>query len=193
MPAPWGEIAHTAFDDANNQPITADATYVAKFGAPAVAIVTALLTALLGASWNLDPQTPAVLFAGAIIVAAVVLGVYVAFASDIHTRGAVTVARFQAVEILAEHEAARQAAAAADKQLLATTAAAKAASDNQLAETKRELDRTKAELSVLHSSHATTEATLQNLSEVLVKKDTEAPTAPGIKEETTGLAAIPFS
>jgi len=104
MPTTWNEIAHATLDNnTNSQPIQADATAVAKYGAPSVAVVTAVLTGILGAAWKLDPSRPAVLFSAAIIVAAIALGIYLAFATDIRTRGAVTIARYEAIAKLAAY------------------------------------------------------------------------------------------
>jgi hypothetical protein len=93
----WDEIAHTALENNTSQPIQADATNVVKYGAPSVAVVTTILTAILGASWKVDPSQPAVLFSTAIIIAAIVTGIYIAFAIDVRTRGAVTIARYEAI------------------------------------------------------------------------------------------------
>ena len=82
-------------------------------------MVALLATTLLGDSWNLDPRRAAVVFAAAIIVAAVVLGMYFAFATDVHTRGQVTIARLEAIARLAQAEETRRlkdALAEAEKQ-----------------------------------------------------------------------------
>lgn len=100
MPLSWDEIAHDALEKPD-QPIQADATEITKYGAPVVAVVTAVITGILGAAWKVNPNEPAVLFGTAIIVAAVVLGIYFAFASDVRTRGRVTIARFNAISTLA--------------------------------------------------------------------------------------------
>ena len=106
----WDEIAHRVFEDDNDEHIKADTTHLAKYGAPSVALVTVMLTTLLGERWNLDASEPAVLFTAAIIITAVVAGTYYAFASDIRTRGAVTVARFEAIAALAQKESDTHAA-----------------------------------------------------------------------------------
>ncbi|MGN6867767.1 MAG: hypothetical protein ACTHMY_05110 [Solirubrobacteraceae bacterium] len=101
MPNTWDEIAHSALEDNTSQPVQADATNIVKYGAPSVAVITAVLTAILGASWKVDPTRPAVLFSTAIVIAAVVVGIYYAFGSDVRTRGAVTIARYEAISRLA--------------------------------------------------------------------------------------------
>jgi hypothetical protein len=112
----WDEIAHRVFEDDNDEHIKADATHLAKYGAPSVAVVTVMLTTLLGNEWNVDPSRPAVLFTAAIIIAAVVAGTYYAFATDIRTRGAVTVARFEAIATLAQQESDPPAANANEQR-----------------------------------------------------------------------------
>lgn len=138
MPASWDEVGHTVIEKADDEPIKANPTNIAKYGAPSVALVTALLAGLLGETWNLDPSRPAVVFAAAIVVAAVVLGVYLAFATDIRTRGAVTISRFEAIAKLADGEAQAKRADAA--------VAAQAAAETELASKKAELDKKTVEL-----------------------------------------------
>lgn len=111
MPNTWDEIAHTALEDNTSQPVQADATNIVKYGAPSVAVVTAVLTAILGASWKVDPTRPAVLFSTAIVIAAVVVGIYYAFGSDVRTRGLVTIARYDAISRLATAATTTPAAA----------------------------------------------------------------------------------
>ena len=174
MPNTWDEIAHTTFEN-KTQPIQADATNVAKYGAPSVAVVTAILTGILGAAWKVDPSRPAVLFSAAIIVAAVVLGVYLAFATDIRTRGKVEMSRQNAIAWLAVEAnsagdtaklKAQLALAAADRdaltsefaalkvQLAATGAAIRSTADDltastaQLALTQARFQATAAEMTV---------------------------------------------
>ena len=79
------EIAHTAPGNNTTQPVRAYATNIVKYGAPSVAVVTAVLTAIPGASWKVDPTRPAVLFSTALIIAAVDVGIYYAFGSDDRT------------------------------------------------------------------------------------------------------------
>jgi hypothetical protein len=144
MPDPWDKIGHDVLDKPDNEPIKANPTSIAKYGAPSVALVTAVLAALLGEATNLDPRMPAVVFAAAIIIAAVVLGVYVAFATDIRTRGAVTIARFESIARLAESEEAKRADAAVAAQKAAE--AALASTNAELEKKTIELDRAKDEL-----------------------------------------------
>jgi hypothetical protein len=146
----WNEIAHKAFEEGDKELIQADATNVTKFGAPAVAVVTALLIGLLGASWKLDPSRPAVLFAAAIIVAAIMIGIYFAFASDVRTRGAVSIARFDAITKLATEELD---AANANKRAEEANAAQRAA-ESELAEVKRERDAVKATVDMMRKADA---------------------------------------
>lgn len=101
---PWGDIAHEALDDKQDDVIKADATNLTKYGATAVGVVTVLLAAVLGSAWSLDPKQPSVVIAAAIIAAAVVIGVCAVFANDVHTRGVVTAARYDALTRLAEME-----------------------------------------------------------------------------------------
>jgi hypothetical protein len=115
----WDEIAHDTFDKNEDQPIGANATNLAKFGAPSAAIVAALLSTVLGTAWKVDPSKPAVVIAAAVIVAAVMLGLFYAFASDIRTRGAVTVARYEAVARIAASEAEGVALTAASDHRIA--------------------------------------------------------------------------
>jgi hypothetical protein len=143
MPATWDEIGHTVIEKADDEPIKANPTNIAKYGAPSVALVTTVLAGLLGDVGNLDPQKPAVVFAAAIIIAAVVLGVYVAFSTDIRTRGAVTIARFEAIATLAESGEAKRADAAV---------AAQKATETELASKNAELDKKTAELDELRST-----------------------------------------
>jgi hypothetical protein len=97
MASNWAEIAHKTLDE-ERQPITADATSIAKYGAPTVALITALGAGLFGGLLDLSPKdNPEVVVAGAIVIAAAVLGVFLAFAIDIWTRGAVMIARYQAI------------------------------------------------------------------------------------------------
>jgi len=173
MATPWEDLAHSALDD-GSKPITANATNIAKFGTPAVGIVTALLAALLGSHWNLDPQRSSVVIGAAVVVAAVVLGTYFAFASDIRTRGAVSIARFEAIARLAGADAERQAAAAAAEhqaaaaaiqQRLDDTTQANATLTTKLAALEKESETAKAALHALQQRDA--EETLAKALEAL--------------------------
>jgi hypothetical protein len=104
MAKTWMEIAHEALDDKDNDVIKANPTNLTKYGATAVGVVTVALTAVLGSAWSLNPKEPAVVIAAAIIAASVVIGICAVFANDVHTRGVVTAARFEAVTKLAEVE-----------------------------------------------------------------------------------------
>ncbi len=133
----WDELAKQALSDAK-EPITADATNITKFGAPAAAVVTGVLAVVLGETWELDPTQSEVVIAAAVVAAAVVLGIYHAFASDVRTRGAVTVARLERLSVLAEEEMRRDATRAEDADAVKAAiaerdAAAKDAADAQTA------------------------------------------------------------
>lgn len=130
----WNEVAHDLLDKVDNEPIKANPTNLAAFGAPAVAIVTALLAGILGTAWSLDPKKPAVVIAAAIIIAAVVLGVYFAFATDIRARGAVTRARYEAISALAAEATASDAADAKKSAETAITAQKNAEAAQKAAE-----------------------------------------------------------
>ena len=72
MPESWNELAHEALKE-QREPITASTTNIAKFGAPIVAVITAVVTGIFGASTDLSLKDPTTVIAAAIIVAAVVL------------------------------------------------------------------------------------------------------------------------
>jgi hypothetical protein len=164
----WDETAHKALDNAN-EPIQANVTNIAKYGAPSVAVVTAIITGILGASWKLDPSRPAVLFGTAIIVAAVVLGIYYAFASDVRTRGAVTIARFEAITKLATAQCAPSGGPAPSVQgRLAASAAERDAAIKQLADTRTQLADTTAELAAARTQFTDTAS---QLADVTVQRD----------------------
>ena len=124
----WDSVAHAVIKESDSELIKANPTNLAKYGAPSVAIVTAVLAAVLGSNWKggLDPAQPGVVLAAAIIVAAAVLGVCFVFLTDIRTRGAMTVARYEALAALARNETARLAES---KRADAATAAEHAAED----------------------------------------------------------------
>lgn len=156
MAATWDEMAHKVLD-VDGDPIKADATNLAKYGAPAVGVVAAVLAAVLGSAWNLDPSKPAVIIAAAVIVASVVLGIYFAFAWDIRSRGSVTTARFVAITGLAE-QAGMQEAIAAQKKIDDAAASQKAAeaaqkaAEAKLTEALRERDVARARLEVARAT-----------------------------------------
>jgi Tfp pilus assembly protein PilV len=122
----WKVLAHDALKDPR-QPITADTTNVAKFGAAGAVLVTTFVTGVLGGTDNLDFSRSEVVVAAAIIVAAVLLGVYHAFAVDLSTRGAVAITRIETLGELAREEMRRDATRrdAADAAALGVTTALK--------------------------------------------------------------------
>lgn len=132
----WDSVAHAVIKESDDELIKADPTNLAKYGAPSVAVITAVLAAVLGANWKggLDPTKPGVVLAAAIIAAAAVLGVCFVFLTDIRTRGAMTIARYEALAALARNETARLVET---KRADAATAAEHAAED-KLHDTEQE-------------------------------------------------------
>ncbi len=131
----WEELANEALSDAR-EPITANATDLTKFGVPATAIATVLLTGLLGIALDLDASRGDVVVAASIVLAAIMLGVYHAIASDIRTRGAVTIARIERLGDLASEAMRRDTALAEDR---AELIAAKEAAERELAVAQAQL------------------------------------------------------
>jgi hypothetical protein len=154
----WDEIAHTTLEE-TSEPIAADATNIAKFGAPSVAIVTAVLAGVLGDAGKLSLKSPSVVVAAAVIAAAVVLGVYLAFATDIHTRGIVAVARFDAIAAIVGKDAERLASDATARTRLEEALAANALLETQLQQSERARDSAQAQLDAREQREA--EQTLQ--------------------------------
>lgn len=190
----WGNIAHDALDKPQ-QPIQASATDITRFGAPIVAVVTAVITGVLGAAWKVDPSEPAVVIATAIIVAAVVLGLYFAFASDVRTRGAVTIARFEAITSLADSSVAT--AAEPSKSASTNDAVLKSAEDRltkavaeletatkQMAAAETELHKTRRDLKGATSAMRDAQARLQETESRNVGTSRSA--APGAERHDGG-------
>jgi len=129
----WETLAETALTDP--KPITADATNITKFGAPAAAIATALLTAF-GVGVMPDANLDEAVIGAAIVIAAVMLGVYHAFASDLRTRGALAIKRLEVLAALAAADIARDERFEQDAVALSLAIAARdaALADSQAAQ-----------------------------------------------------------
>lgn len=126
----WEALAQAALTDP--KPITADATNITKFGAPAAAIATALLTAF-GVGVMPDANLDEAVIGAAIVIAAVMLGVYHAFASDLRTRGALAIERIEVLGALAAADIARDDRSEQDAAALSLALAAR---DAALAESQ---------------------------------------------------------
>jgi hypothetical protein len=147
----WEQVTSKALSDPQ-EVMSANATNLAKFAAPTAAVATALLTLLLGDHWNLDPKRDAVVIAAAILAAAAILGLYYAFASDIRTRGAVTIARFEALARILGDDWERQGADAEDKKKLETAQAATADVQAKLTAAATDLAASKSALDECHKA-----------------------------------------
>ncbi len=163
MPESWNELAQDALKE-QREPITASTTNIAKFGAPIVAVITAVVTGIFGASTDLSLKDPTTVIAAAIIVAAVVLGVYAAFAVDIYTRGSVSRGRFHALATIVLKDAESRTAASDAQHDLTTATDARDAAEAQVialkakeAALEAELQAVRKELSASRSREAVTE------------------------------------
>lgn len=152
----WEERAEKELSDAK-EPITAEATNITKFGAPAAAIFTSVGAVLLGDKWNLDPNNGEVVIAAAVVAAAVMLGVYHAFASDVRARGAVAVERLQSLTALAQEEMRRDAKRAEDADALKEAKAEKQAATEAKVEAQQALAVSRAELAECREARTTAE------------------------------------
>lgn len=142
----WEELAKEALSEANKKPITAEATNIAKFGAPAAAVVSSVLVVLLGETWQLDTSRSEVIIAAAVVAAAVMLGIYHAFASDVRTRGAVAVARLERLSALAAEEMRREATRAEDADAVKAASVERDAAAKEAADARTALAVANAEL-----------------------------------------------
>lgn len=98
----WKQLAHKALDDKPEQ-ITADASNSTKNNAWVVGIIGVAAPAIAaGFEAFGDNPAPAVLIAAGAIIAASVLAMAFVIAMDFRTRGLVTVARFEALTVLAQ-------------------------------------------------------------------------------------------
>jgi hypothetical protein len=147
----WEQVASKALSDPQ-EVMSANATNLAKFAAPTAAVATALLTLLLGDHWNLDPKRDAVVIAAAALASAAILGLYYAFASDIRTRGAVTIARFEALAQILGDDWERQGAQADDKKKLEAAEATTIDTQAKLTASEKELAATKSALDECHAA-----------------------------------------
>jgi hypothetical protein len=141
----WEDLAKQALSDAK-EPITAKATNIAKFGAPAAAVVSSVVVVLLGDTWQLDTSRSEVVIAAAVVAAAVMLGVYHAFASDVRTRGAVAVARLERLSALAGEEMRRDATRAEDADAVKAASVERDAAAKEAADARTALEVANAEL-----------------------------------------------
>jgi len=123
----WDKTARDEFAK-KQEPITANAANVAKFGAPAAAFVTAVLAAV-GGKEIFDVERGETVIAVAIVTAIAVGGAFYVAAHDYRTRGALWVARVETLGRILEYEKTANEEtlnAAATKEEAATRKAAEA-------------------------------------------------------------------
>lgn len=102
MTKSWDTITRDEFAK-KREPITAQAADISKFGAPAAAVVTALLAAF-GGTELFDANRGETVIAVAIVTAVAVGGAFYVLAHDYRTRGALWVARVETLGRILEHE-----------------------------------------------------------------------------------------
>lgn len=98
----WDKTARDEFAK-KQEPVTANAANVAKFGAPAAALVTAVL-AVLGGREIFDPARGETVIGVAVVTAVAVAGAFYVLAHDYRTRGALWIARLETLGGILEHE-----------------------------------------------------------------------------------------
>ena len=102
MPESWDDLARQEYAKPD-EPISARASDLTKFGAPVAAFITAALAAVGG--WVADAPPAERVIGVAIVTAVAVGGLFYVFAADFKSRAAGTVARFNNLSKHAAHEA----------------------------------------------------------------------------------------
>jgi hypothetical protein len=112
----WDDRAAEEFDKPD-EPISARASDLTKFGAPVAAFIVTVAAAAGGVASDAPPAESVI--AVAIVVATAVAGLFYVFAADFRSRAAATVARFQMLGKLAaaEAQATKDAQADADRRV----------------------------------------------------------------------------
>ena len=172
----WNERARKEFD-APNEPISARAADLTKFGAPVATVVVTVAASLGGVASDADANFKVI--AVAVVVATAVGGLFYVFAADFRSRAAATVARFEALAKLtsAEVSATDEAQKAADAKVSEAEAKSKALieqADKAKDSAEKEKDKASKEREAAAAKAATADQKVAEANERAEKAESKA-------------------